>query len=456
MSISRWALFMGGASLLVAGCTGHDDASSNGGSAITGKTPVDTPQHTPDTEPPPHPPEPPIPPPPNPPDTSPPGPNDVVGIVQGRTGGPVVGVKVASGGFVTKSDSKGRFILRNVPPKYDVYCGIDGQGDVYSGLTTRAPTIRLREASDYSYPAQIRIDYNPSPSPPEIISFAVRDDIGTESLGIGPGYPAVFWPAPAPELTGQFFALEYERPAIRGGPPTHYTGLAFAPMRLRRGGQTVFQPTFSPVPSTMTVTGVARPAPGTTIYETFLYLSFGGSYGRVNSQYPGITMPAQFVVPEVPGASWAIEYSAYETGAPGSFGGAHSSMIVPISADGSVPEADVPAPAKMVLPARDATNFDVGSEIAWANGQGTCQVAVSRKDTTVYITTVESHIVMPDLAAVGVPFGRGERYFISVWCNKPASRTPDTDPVLDPSGPRPERYLGTSTYSRSIGVSSPP
>ena len=430
-------LFLGGTLLLLAGCSSHDDGDGT-------PVPDDSSKTRPLSE--------------APPIEPPPGPDDVVGIVRDYRTGPVGGATLSSGNTVTTTDAWGRFVLRNAPSEYDLICVLSGRAAVIHGLTTRKPTVQCPDNGGWVNNAPIHIDYSDAISiGSERITFAVRDDVGTEEIFYGRTGPNTLdanttWAGPIPELTGRFLSLEYEAPRL--GAPTNYLGIAFSPMRILPGQQATFHPIYSPITTTTTVTGIARPAPGTTLYETYLLLGFGGVYSPVNRSYALRTTPAQFVVPEVPGASWAIKYSAYETGSPGSSGGAYSGGIVPIAADGSVPDIDLATPPKIVLPADGATDFDVGSEIAW-QGDGTCTVTVSSApDYRVELTTRESHITMPDLSAVGISFRHGAKHDLFLWCHRRPYRAPDADPVLDVVNYYAGEYLGTSGYGRLTAVTS--
>ncbi|WP_394835099.1 hypothetical protein LVJ94_52235 [Pendulispora rubella] len=446
-NITRTTLALGGA-LLLAGCSAHDDGASSDRDPAT-KTPAGKPSgnESPPTE--------------APPIDPPPGPNDVVGVVQGRLGGPVPGATIASGDVIIKTDAWGRFVLRNLPPKYDLQCGIDGQGEVYYGLTTRNPTIQSYANGWYNR-APIHLDYSEATSTnSRRRSFTVGDDGSTRNI-LAPSAPpdavdtSLYWAGPTPALTGRFFSLEHD--TSTSGPPTRYLGYAFSPMRLLPSNRetTTFKPTYLPITTTSTVTGVARPPPGVSGYETYLLVHFGGQYDIVNLDHPSHAVPAEFVVPEVPGASWALQYRVYGPGL--GFEGASSSVIVPISTDGSVPDVDIPVAPKIISPADGAADFGVGSEIAWEGGEGACTVNVFFKGVSwaISLTTLTSRFTMPDLSAVGVPIARRFQYTINVQCSQRANRPPDADPVLDAARYIGGQYnLGTSAKSRNVSVTSP-
>lgn len=442
-----WMFSLGTILLLAACASAHEEDAAPKGAAETPAPGKQTENHETQSEP--------------LPIDPPPGPDDVVGVVRGRLGGPVPNAAIASGDAITKTDAWGRFVLRNMPPKYDLQCGIDGHGEVYYGLTTRTPTISSEDNGWYNH-APIHLDYSEATSTySRRLSFTVGDDGSTENI-LAPSAPpdavdtTLYWAGPTPALTGTFFSLEHDQPA--SGPPTRYLGYAFAPMHMLPSNQeaTIFKPTYSPVTTTSTVTGVARPAPGMGTYNTYLLVHFGGQYDIVNWDYPSHAVPAEFVVPEVPGASWALQYQAYE----GSLGfeGGNSSIVVPISADGSVPEVDIPVPPKIISPADGATDFGAGSEIAWEGGEGACTVTVFFRNVSwaIALTTLTSRITMPDLSAVGVPIARRFRYSINVQCSQRANRAPDADPLLDAVRYMSGQYnLGTATRSRLISVTSP-
>ncbi|WP_394835100.1 hypothetical protein LVJ94_52240 [Pendulispora rubella] len=376
-----------------------------------------------------------------------------------RRDGPVAGATISSGEIVTTTDTWGRFVLRNVPPKYDLMSTQDGRAQIFHGLTTRRPTIQNHRNDGWFNTTPVHIDYSDATTiGSERITFAVRDDLGTEEIFYGAMGPntldsTIFWAGPTSELTGTFLSLEYERPN-RYGPP-HYLGIATAPMRLLPDQKANFHPIYSPIAKTTTITGVARAAPGTTIYNSYLRLSFGGLYSILDRTHSIYTQPEQFIVPEIAGASWAIEYEAYTTGAPDSSGGARSAMIVPVGADGSVPEVDLPAPPRIISPAEGTTDFGVGSEIVW-QGEGACTVSMGDTDYkhSVSFTTLESHLTMPDLSAAGMPLEHGRQYRIFVWCHRRSNRAPSDDPVLDFT----DYYLGspagTSGYARNFVVTA--
>ncbi|WP_394845637.1 hypothetical protein LZC95_52480 [Pendulispora brunnea] len=424
--------------LAVAGCSAHDDAASKGETPAPGSSSKAYAYS--DAQ----------------PIEPPPGPDDVVGLVQGRMGGPVGGVTIAIGGNVTTTDAWGRFVLRNAPARYDVQLGVNGRGQAYRGLSTRRPTLQS-EDNGWFNGAPKNIDYSGALAPDsKIVSFEVQDGGDTSVIEDGQDRNTVirwsWWAGPISPLAGTLWSLEYEK-TTDGSAPTRYLGVASTPIKLSPNQEATFKPTFSPISKTSTVSGVARPAPGMTIYESNLLVRFGGQYSILHGGFPVRTIPANFVVPEIDGASWGIRYSAFDTGAPGSYGGANSSMSVPVGADGSIPDVTLPSAPKIILPADGATDFGVGSEIGWEGGEGACTVEVTSTDTwkSIRVTTLESRVSMPDLSAVGVPLAPHQVFKVNVWCARETNRAPDADPVLDWTW----RTLGSFSYSRTITVSTP-
>ncbi|WP_394845638.1 hypothetical protein LZC95_52485 [Pendulispora brunnea] len=392
------------------------------------------------------------------------GAGDVVGVLRGgRNGssmypsGPVSGATIVSGETVTTTDERGRFVLPKAPAKYDIRFAVNGRGGVYQGLTTRRPTIRAEDKGRFNE-APLHVDYsNATQIGSKRVTFAVRDDIGIEQVdswvrGDNAFDSTLYWSGADSKLTGKLLSFEYDPPRD-GEPPWFYLGVASSPMNASPGEQASFTPVYSPIKTPRVVTAVARPAAGMTVYYAYLLLSLDGRrYAQINTSSPATKFPAEFVVPEVSGASWAIRYYSYETRFPDSAGGAHSGMIVPIDVDGSLPPVDLPAPPKFTLPLDGAADFGPGSEIAWQGGQGACTVRISNLPTGSYIqlTTTESHITMPDLSDVGLPLERGQKYRLFLDCVQLSHRSPDADPVLDDSV-----QLGTYLYNRNIYVSTP-
>jgi hypothetical protein len=374
------------------------------------------------------------------------GPNDVMGMVVSGTGdpGPIAGARVLVAGTLTTTDLQGRFIVRNAPPTYDVIIGLANWGDAYFGVTSRTPVLTSqapnispsRATISVSYPASTVVDA-------KRIGFIDRGPAyGTQEAP--PAIPWVSWSQAFSQITTKFLLLEYTTDSF--GTPTHYAGMALDTFTLENGGSRAWAPQYGPVSETK-VTGSVDTVPSQTLYEAYLTVSLsGGAYAPLNREVPLRQPPFTFVVPQIAGASFAAVYSAYDTGKPGSAGGANSIVSVPIGADGTLPHAIVPEAPHPLSPADGATGFAPGTVFTW-QGEGTCEVKLwggnqGFQPSSIRLVTRAGTVTMPDASTVGVTPLKLTTYGWIVTC-----WSPDTMPGVDPVTVPRLGWLGTSGRS---------
>jgi hypothetical protein len=384
------------------------------------------------------------------------GPDDVVGIVQRQDGAPLT-VNVLSGTTLTQTDANGRFVLRNAPARYDVsFAAAPGtppgpEAFVYLGLTTRHPTLTVPtgHGPTWSGPptSSLKVTY-PPPTAVETRHLLFLDlpvDVGTVNLdpfptmnNVGP-YPIDMLPG-ASSADANVASLTFT--GQDGVPPANYLGYATASVHLEAGATTSWTPTYAPVDS-MTVTGSPTlEDPAQTLFQSYLYASLSkpgetGSWAAVSLDAPAQSPPYSFVVPKVPGISWAIQFNAYGPGGPGSSGGASTWAYALVGSDGTVSPVRIPAPPRTVSPPSGTTGFGFGAVLTWT-GEGVCTATVFPADTLqtfawFLIVSNQETATIPDTTALGVTFPPLTTYAWGVSCAQSSLPPLGADPVLLPN-----------------------
>jgi hypothetical protein len=381
--------------------------------------------------------------------------DDVLGTV---VDGSPAGLTVRVGTTTTTTDAWGRFVIRGAPAVYDVAMARNQGARAYFGLTSRRPLFYTTTRNG-PRSSPLNITYpDPTVVNTQWVAFSDVAVLGSDDNG-GLGTPqslqtTLYWvgdnggPTTKVTLTGVAFT------APPSAPPAHYLGYATASFEAQDGVPITWSPP-KPTPMTeRTVTGTATADATQTIYEVYLLVRFSseGGWAMVNRAGALTQPPYSFIVPNIPGASFAMEYSAYDTGAPGSVGGANSTMSVAIGADGSVPAVTVPAAPAITAPAQGATGFGVGSTIAWT-GEGVCVVSLTNYaipgSPSIDLVSGTGSATLPDLSALGVSLPKLETYNMVLTCEK-TSEPWAGDPALLPL----QGMLGVSGYSTLRSVTT--
>jgi hypothetical protein len=390
------------------------------------------------------------------------GPNDVVGIVQSSEGSPAWAY-VLSGGTLTQTDAQGRFILRNAPAHYDVLLVPNwnpgptsprapasqpgGQSvSVWLGLTTRHPILF---ASGFPSSAPVAwgtgglpfSSLNVTWPPPTVVDtqhllLYEIPDLGTGGLNPSSdmatiAMPAQIWLQPGTSSADAKIA-SFTFTGPQGAPPANYLGYAATTLHFEVGSTTSWAPTYAPVES-MTVTGSPKPddpSQSQTFFESYLYaqLSDVGAWARV-APLAETLPPFSFVVPKVPGISWAIQFSAALAG------GATTWAWARVGSDGTVPPTRIPAQPRPVSPPDGTTGFGTGSVLTWT-GEGVCTVFVSSADQAdrtspaLTIVTDQQTATIPDMTPLGVTLPSRVTYRWSETCSQSSAPRLGGDPVL--------------------------
>lgn len=380
------------------------------------------------------------------------GPNDVVGTVVSSDRAPFPGVRVRIGGSSTTTDGRGRFIIRDVPAKYDVALSWPGKTDdgvVYGtwghfvvGLTTRRIAL---VGSAQAQPANfvgVGIDYPPPTVVDQHYALYATDGIDTQPFGIGGGDALKeiwFGLGPVSPATRDIVLLAYTTTSGRiDSEPTHFVGVARNTFTLKGTNsfgpapvETRWAPTLTPV-AEVVATVTATPAPGQTIYAASPIVRIEPSLQWNVATGPRRQSPWTLVLPKIPGMHFGTLLVAYDSGKPGS---AASSAVVPLMADDSMPPITMMAPPVL---ASSTGSLHPGTTISWTGGGGICAVDLqifsgpNQQRPLRIVVRDSSTATVPDLSSIGYAFPPLTTFTLIVTCSQRLDGTTAIEPAASP------------------------
>jgi hypothetical protein len=386
-------------------------------------------------------------------------PNDVRGIVQSPDGVPLT-VNVMSGDARTTTDAQGRFVLRNLPPRYDVSLAAPPQADagpypvgpfaiVYLGLTTRTPILTVPRPAVTSGLPQAPTSLNVTfPKPTSVDTrYLVFDSVPpygtmnpspTPTTFQVPGPYGIMLPPGASSIDALVASLTFAGPTAT--PPSNFLGYATAYLHFEANRATQWSPTFAPVDSMTVLASPTLEDPAQTLYEGYLAMRMSdmGVWAPI-ADPPVSSPPWSYVVPKAPGVTWAILFNAQKP-APTYGGGAKSWAWARVGSDGTVEPVRIPAAPHAVSPPDATTGFGFGSVLTWT-GAGVCTVDVQKDgnypnpSAEFFIVSDQQTATIPDTTSLGVTFPRNTTYRWMLECAQSSEPPIGGDPVLLPNDP---------------------
>jgi hypothetical protein len=359
------------------------------------------------------------------------GPDDVVVTVLRSQGVPVRDYAIRVARQTAKTNAQGQAVFRNVGAPYDlavpdartIYLTVSNRRPVFELGPFGAPGVRIE-------PATLEVDAVPRASTERYTLYSMPVPIGSTDLAYATDGSAQISLLGGARGTAHVASLLYAWGA--GAMPSQFLG--FAEAEFPASGSQHWSPSYGPIGQWSVTISEIKSGAAQTVSE---------AYQRV--RWPGMTTwlpltdgqlrgsPWTFTFPQMPNVETAVEFSAFDTGTPGSLGGAQIGALVPVAEGGEVPAVVLPDAPQLLAPADGASNVGAGTALEWTwSGEAVCQVSVQPGGGTPGLTliTLGRTATIPEPEVLGAGLPPLTTAFVAAGCTGPRDGSPVTEEDL--------------------------